>query len=329
MDTSVDINFFIEEIPKGNKQALSRAITLVESTKAEHNEIALKIISELEKKKTPKNTLRIGITGIPGVGKSTLINRLGLHLAQKNSIATLCIDPSSQDSKGSILGDKTRMEDLSRQANAYIRPSAAGSTLGGVGLKTRETIMLCEQAGYQNVLVETVGVGQNEVAVASMVDVLLLLVIPGAGDELQGIKRGIMEVADIIVVNKAYSNNELSIKAKQSIGELNNALHYFPISDNAQSTKVVAVDSLENININSLYLAISQIINHQKKQGKFETRRNEQQLYWFHDTIKYAVYKKYLNTPRMIKNLKKIEQQVLKGELNSFSAANLVINKLP
>ena len=248
------LEWYVDGILKGDRVALSKAITLVESALPSHQEIAQQIIAAC----LPHSgkALRLGITGVPGAGKSTFIEALGMYLCRNDhKLAVLAIDPSSQRSKGSILGDKTRMEELSVHPNAFIRPSASAGTLGGVARKTRETVILCEAAGYDTIFIETVGVGQSETAVHSMVDFFLLILISGAGDELQGIKRGIMEMADGIAVNKADGDNVL--RADRAAAECRTALPLVPRPESGQETKVLTCSSLTGFNVDA-YLIFRQ-----------------------------------------------------------------------
>jgi len=322
----LDKQDYIKGILAGNTVVLSRAITLLESTKQEHNILAREILEELLP--YTGKAKRIGITGVPGVGKSTFIEAIGENLIENGGkLAVLAIDPSSQLTKGSILGDKTRMEKLTGNPKVYIRPSAAGDALGGVGRKTRETIMLCEAAGYNYVIVETVGVGQSEIAVHSMVDCFFLLLLPGAGDELQGIKRGIMEMADIICINKAYEGKELSETAKKAIQEIKNALHYFPQKENSWLTKVLSADALHSINIKKIMQTIQSYFEHQNLKNYFTARRKQQDLYWFHETIKQQLLQNFYENEVLKTQIKHLEQDIIEGKISSFLAAEKVLNK--
>ncbi|RMG80724.1 MAG: methylmalonyl Co-A mutase-associated GTPase MeaB, partial [Bacteroidetes bacterium] len=273
---------YVEGILRGDLVLLSQAITLVESTKAEHQMLGTEIVEKC----LPHTgqSIRIGITGAPGVGKSTFIESFGLHLInQSRKVAVLAIDPTSQVSKGSILGDKTRMAKLSAHPRAYVRPSPAGESLGGVARKTRETILLCEAAGFDAVLVETVGVGQSEIAVHSMVDFFLLLLLPGAGDELQGIKRGIVEMADLIAINKADGDNEKAAKIAQRA--YRNALHLFPPKESGWAPKVLTCAGLTGLGIAEIWLQIIDYQSFTQKNNFFKKRRTQQLRQWLHDTL--------------------------------------------
>ena len=265
---------------------------------------------------------------MPGVGKSTFIEAIGEKFIENNEkLAVLAIDPSSQLTKGSILGDKTRMEKLTGNPKVYIRPTAAGDALGGVGRKTRETIMLCEAAGYDYVIVETVGVGQSEIAVHSMVDCFFLLLLPGAGDELQGIKRGIMEMADIITINKAYEGEELSDTAKKAMQEIKNALHYFPQKENSWLTKVLSADALHSVNIEKIMQSIQSYFEHQDLKDYFIKRRKQQDLYWFHETIKQQLLQNFYGNDKLKEQINALEKDISEGKISSFLAAEKVLGK--
>lgn len=316
----LDKQEYITGILKGDTIILSRAITLLESTKVEHNTLAREVLEEL----LPKTggSKRIGVTGVPGVGKSTFIEAVGESLIlQGGKLAVLAIDPSSQLSKGSILGDKTRMEKLTSNPNVYIRPTAAGDALGGVGRKTRETIMLCEAAGYDYVLVETVGVGQSEIAVHSMVDCFLLLLLPGAGDELQGIKRGVMEMADIICINKAYDDGGLKPMAKKAAQEIKNALHYFPQKEHSWLTRVKTCDALNGKGMDGFLETFLAFFQHQDLKGYIEARRLQQDLYWFHETIKQKLMANFYQNEVVKQQIANLKQQIQEGKITSFKAA--------
>ncbi|MEL6945049.1 MAG: methylmalonyl Co-A mutase-associated GTPase MeaB, partial [Bacteroidota bacterium] len=272
---------------------------------------------------------RIGITGSPGVGKSTFIEAMGQYLIehQDQKVAVLAIDPSSQVHKGSILGDKTRMEKLSRLDKAFIRPSPAGDTLGGVARKTRESIVLCEAANYDTILIETVGVGQSEIAVHSMVDCFLLLLLPGAGDELQGIKRGIVEMADFVIVNKA--EEERIALAKNTKKAYRNALHLFPRKDSDWTSAIHTISALKHIGLEKLWEDIQAYFQHIVGNKYLEKHRNEQATYWLHESIESGL-KNWFYNDRLIKDKMKIlEQQVANKNISPFkAAADLLKQKL-
>lgn len=321
---------YVQEIVKGNIAVLSQAVTLLESQKNEHQSIAQEVIEKCLP--YSGNSVRIGITGVPGAGKSTSIDAFGMHLIQerKKKLAVLAIDPSSERTKGSILGDKTRMEELSREPNAFIRPSPSAGSLGGVAHKTRETIILCEAAGFDTIFVETVGVGQSETAVHSMVDFFLLIQVPGTGDELQGIKRGIMEMADGIVVNKADGNN--IDKAKLAAAQYRNALHLFPLPASGWSPKVLTYSGYYKIGIPEIWDMVYEHIDFTKSNGYFDSRRNSQAKYWMYESINEQLKNHFYQSPDIAKELIVKEQQVLHSELSSFKAAkemlDLYFNKI-
>ena len=275
-------NDYVEGILKGNVSILGRAVTLVESRAEAHQALAQEVIEKCLP--YTGNSRRIGITGVPGAGKSTSIDVFGLHvLKQGGKLAVLAIDPSSERTKGSILGDKTRMEKLSQHPDAFIRPSPSAGSLGGVARKTRETIMLCEAAGYNNIFVETVGVGQSETAVHSMVDFFLLIQLAGTGDELQGIKRGIMEMADGIVINKADGDNV--DRANLAAAQFRNALHLFPPTPSKWVPEVICYSGYYELNIDKVWDMIDRYFEYVKKTGYFQQKRNEQAKYWMLETI--------------------------------------------
>ncbi|MCC8143039.1 MAG: methylmalonyl Co-A mutase-associated GTPase MeaB [Tannerellaceae bacterium] len=314
---------FVEGILKGNITIVSQAVTLVESAKYEHQQIAQEIIEKC----LPHagKSIRLGITGVPGAGKSTSIDSFGLHVLKKgHKLAVLAIDPSSERSKGSILGDKTRMEALSREKNAFIRPSPSAGSLGGVARKTRETIVLCEAAGFDTIFVETVGVGQSETAVHSMVDFFLLIQLAGTGDELQGIKRGIMEMADGIVINKADGDN--IDKAKLAAAQFRNALHLFPAPASGWTPKVLTYSGYYNLGIEEVWDMIYEYIAFVKANGYFDYKRNEQAKYWMYESIHETLRDTFYHNPAVEKMLKPTEQQVLNNEISSFVAAKRMMD---
>ena len=314
---------FVEGILKGNITILSQAVTLVESAKYEHQQIAQEIIEKC----LPHagKSVRIGITGVPGAGKSTSIDAFGMHLIKEGrKLAVLAIDPSSERSKGSILGDKTRMEALSREKNAFIRPSPSAGSLGGVARKTRETIVLCEAAGFDTVFVETVGVGQSETAVHSMVDFFLLIQLAGTGDELQGIKRGIMEMADGIVINKADGSN--IDKAKLAAAQFRNALHLFPAPDSGWTPRVLTYSGFYNLGVKEIWDMVYEYIDFVKGNGYFEYRRNEQSKYWMYESINEQLRDSFYHNAKIESMLQEKEQQVLRGNLTSFVAAKSLLD---
>ncbi|WP_223883317.1 MULTISPECIES: methylmalonyl Co-A mutase-associated GTPase MeaB [Arenibacter] len=308
----------ISGIADGDIAALSRAITLIESSNENHRSQAQEIIDHCLP--LSGQSVRIGITGVPGVGKSTFIEAFGSTLTKLGKkVAVLAIDPTSTISKGSILGDKTRMQELVRDPNAFIRPSPAGSSLGGVTRKTRESIVLCEAAGYDIILVETVGVGQSETAVHGMVDFFLLLKLAGAGDELQGIKRGIMEMADLIVINKADGENLK--QAKQAKVEFSRALHLYPPKKNGWITKVLSCSATEHTGISEIWEQIKIYVADNKRKGTFQENRKEQNKYWLLQTIDDLLKQEFYQDKKIRAHLEDMTQEVVQGKLSPFAAA--------
>lgn len=314
----------IEGILSGNITALSRAITLVESTNANHLAKANEVITACLPH--ANQSVRIGITGVPGVGKSTFIEAFGKYLTSLGKkVAVLAVDPSSTISHGSILGDKTRMEELVKDPNAFIRPSASGETLGGVARKTREAITLCEAAGFDTILIETVGVGQSETAVHSMVDFFLLLKISGAGDELQGIKRGIMEMADAIIINKADGDNIK--KANLAKAEFNRALHLFPAKKSGRNPTTATCSALTHEGIPEIWKTIEQYIEFTKANNYFLENRAAQNQYWLLETINEQLKTNFYTHPEIQKLLDATKKAVQNGEFSPFAAAQLLLEK--
>lgn len=308
----------------GDIPTLSRAITLVESALSQHQEEAQELLASC----LPHSgkAFRLGITGVPGAGKSTFIETMGKHIIKNGGkLAVLAIDPSSELSKGSILGDKTRMEELAGSPGAYIRPSPSGGTLGGVARKTRETIILCEAAGFENIIVETVGVGQSETAVHGMVDFFLLVMIAGAGDELQGIKRGIMEMADAIVINKADGTNIK--KAERARAEFANALHLFPPSPSGWEPLVKTCSSLHNYGIEEVWKMVMDYRDSVTTSGYLDARRNEQSKFWMYESIREGIYRQFFDNPELKKQLEEYEKAIDLGQITSFMAATAILNK--
>lgn len=315
-------NELITTIIKGDKIALSRAITLIESTNIKHLEKANEVIQGCLP--YANNSVRIGITGVPGVGKSTFIEAFGKHLTSLGKkVAVLAVDPSSSISHGSILGDKTRMEELVKDENAFIRPSASGDSLGGVARKTREAIILCEACGFDTIIIETVGVGQSETAVHSMVDFFLLLKIAGAGDELQGIKRGIMEMADTIVINKADGDN--ISKAKLAKTEFNRALHLFPAKKSGWIPKVTTCSAITKEGINDVWKIISDYFDLAKENQYFQNKRQEQNQFWMMETINEQLKTHFYNHPDIISLLEQNKKAVQNNEISPFAAAKILL----
>ncbi len=318
------IDEYVEKILEGDRTVLSRSITLIESALPEHQNTAQQIIEKLLP--YTGNSIRIGISGVPGAGKSTFIEALGKYITQHNhKLAVLAVDPSSERSKGSILGDKTRMEDLSNDPLAFIRPSPSAGSLGGVARKTRESVILCEAAGFDTIFIETVGVGQSETAVHSMVDFFLLVQIAGAGDELQGIKRGIMEMADGIVINKADGNNIK--KAEMAANEFRNALHLFPPSPSGWAPKVLTCSSVNKAGISEVWDMVSEYSRFTKHNRYFEARRKDQARYWMYETINNRLHENFYQDKHIISLLKDLEKDVLQDKISSFRAAKLLLEK--
>lgn len=317
------ISEYVEGILKGNITILGQAVTLIESSRQDHQAIAQEVIEKCLP--YAGNSIRIGITGVPGAGKSTSIDAFGMHiLKDNNKLAVLAIDPSSEVTKGSILGDKTRMERLSVEKNAFIRPSPSAGSLGGVARKTRETIILCEAAGFDRIIVETVGVGQSETAVHSMVDFFLLIQLAGTGDELQGIKRGIMEMADGIIINKADGNNIEKARLAQS--HFRNALHLFPLPESGWAPQVLTYSGYYEIGIDEVWKMIDEYITFVKENGYFDYRRNAQSKFWMYETINERLKNNFYNDPKVQQELKRCERLVLDSQMSSFAAAGNVLD---
>jgi len=315
---TLSLEELLQRLLEGNVTALSQAITLVESTAEKHQEQARWLIQQCLPH--ANKSVRLGITGVPGVGKSTFIESLGVHLCDSGKkVAVLAVDPSSSLSRGSILGDKTRMENLVKNPNAYIRPSASGDSLGGVARKTRESIWLCEAAGFDTILVETVGVGQSETAVHSMVDYFLLLKISGAGDELQGIKRGIMEMADAIVINKADGDNIK--KANLAKVEFNRALHLFPPKASGWQPKVSTCSALQHEGIDQVWNTVESFLSVTQENGYFDLHRAQQNQFWMLETINERLKNRFYQDAEITKLLETKKAAVLEHRLSPFEAA--------
>ncbi len=318
------VNESVDGIIAGNRTILSQAITLVESSLQSHYDTAQAIIERCLP--YTSRSIRIGITGVPGAGKSTFIETFGLLIAgEGRKLAVLAIDPSSEQTKGSILGDKTRMEKLSVHPNAFIRPSPSAGTLGGVARKTRETIILCEAAGFDTILVETVGVGQSETAVHTMVDFFLLLMLAGAGDELQGIKRGIMEMADLVAITKADSNNKLAADSARILYQ--NALHLFPAKPSGWKPQVLTCSARQNTGVKELWELISDYEQFTKASGYFEELRRQQSVIRMHATISEFLVNSFYNEEEVKSLLPEIEKQLSEGTITSFNAAIKLLDK--
>ena len=317
------IDELVSGILKGNITTLSRAITLIESKNPTHLDKANQVIKQCLPH--ANKSFRIGITGVPGVGKSTFIESLGKHLTkQGKKVAVLAVDPSSSLTKGSILGDKTRMEELVKDKNAFIRPSPSGESLGGVARKTRETIILCEAAGFDTIIIETVGVGQSETAVHSMVDFFLLLKLAGAGDELQGIKRGIIEMADAIAINKADGDNLK--RAKIAKVEFNRALHFYPEKASKWQPKVLLCSAIEHQGIDQIWKMILEYFDLTTKNKYLETTRQEQNKFWLLQTIEEQLKNEFFNHSKIKSELQKQLQLIETNKTTPFAAADYLLS---
>ena len=314
---------YVEGILSGNITILSQAITLIESNNPTHYAQAQEIIERC----LPHagKSVRIGITGVPGAGKSTFIEAIGGMVASlRHKLAVLAIDPSSERSGGSILGDKTRMESICHNPKIFVRPSPSAGSLGGVARKTRETIVLCEAAGYDVIFIETVGVGQSETAVHSMVDMFMMLQISGAGDELQGIKRGIMEMADMMVITKADGEN--ITKAELAKAQYQGALHLFPLPESEWRPQVYTCSSLEGTGLEEVWQGVEQYLQHIELNGYFMANRNRQNKYWMYETINETLKSSFYNNPEIEAKMAEVEQRVLDAKLSSFIAAKELLD---
>ncbi|WP_074408733.1 MULTISPECIES: methylmalonyl Co-A mutase-associated GTPase MeaB [Aquimarina] len=318
----VVIDTIFKAIIAQDTAALSKGITLIESTQQNHIEKAQDLIEMCLP--YANNSVRIGITGVPGVGKSTFIEALGNLLLQKGKkVAVLAVDPSSTISHGSILGDKTRMESLVRSSMAFIRPSPSGNSLGGVAQKTRESIILCEAAGYDVIIIETVGVGQSETAVHSMVDFFLLLKLAGAGDELQGIKRGIIEMADALVINKADGDN--LIRARKAKNQFRKALHLYPLTQNSWSPEVLTCSAIEGTGIDDIWKMILKYLKITSENGFFEKNRIQQNKFWLLQTIEEQLKNSFYNNPKVKAALDSKIEAVQQHKITPFAAARYLL----
>ena len=314
---------YVSGIIKGDITILSQAVTLIESAHYERRILAQEIIEKCLA--CNGHSVRVGITGVPGAGKSTFIDTLGMYLIQKgHKIAVLAIDPSSERTKGSILGDKTRMEALSHEKNAFIRPSPTAGSLGGVARKTHETIILCEAAGFDAIFVETTGVGQNETAVHSMVDFFLLIQLAGTGDDLQGIKRGVMEMADGIIINKADGDN--MEKAGIAATHFRNAIHLFPAPASGWTPQVLTCSGYYANGIQEVWDMINDYMLFTKRNGYFERKRNEQAKYWMYESMFNLLHDAFYHHPEIARQLPVLEQKVINNEISSFVAAKKLID---
>jgi LAO/AO transport system kinase len=324
MQKRLSINEYVDGILSGNRIILSRAITLIESQLSDDKLLAQGLLEQL----LPHTgqSVRIGITGVPGVGKSTFIEAFGkAATAQNSKIAVLAIDPTSQITKGSIMGDKTRMEELAHDPLAYIRPSPAGNSLGGVANKTRETILLCEAAGYEYIIVETVGVGQSETIVKGMVDFFLLLMLAGAGDELQGIKRGIIEMADAIAITKADGDNIQA--SKNARLEYLHALHLYPAAGNGWQVPVLTCSALYNTGIKEIWDTIQNYVAQMKANGYWQKNRQKQNLAWLHAFIRESLEDDFFNNPAIKSGLTDIQENILSGKILPVQGAKTLLER--
>ena len=313
----------LEQILQGNRRAIAKAITLLESTRPESFEQGQELLESL----LPHagKALRIGITGVPGVGKSTFIEAIGLFLIkQGHRVAVLAVDPSSQLTGGSIMGDKTRMNELAQHPHAFIRPSPSSGILGGVARKTRETMLICEAAGYDVVIVETVGVGQSETMVASMVDLFLLLMLPNAGDELQGIKKGVLELADLVVVNKSDGEQETLAKTAQS--EYRKALHLLPSSKNSWTPQILRCSALEKRGIDKIWDSVKSFREALQNSGEWEKQRRSQTGKWMWSLVEEGLLTNFRNHPNLQKQIPELEKEVESGNMLPTTAARKLLD---
>ncbi|MGE7185563.1 methylmalonyl Co-A mutase-associated GTPase MeaB [Peribacillus sp. NPDC006672] len=319
------IDDYVQGVINGDRAIIAQAITLVESNLPKHIEMAQQVLKQLIP--YTGNSIRVGFTGVPGAGKSTLIESFGMILCEKNHrVAVLAVDPSSSVSKGSILGDKTRMEQLSRHPHAYVRPSPSSGTLGGVTRKSRETLLIFEAAGYDVIVVETIGVGQSEIAVRSMVDFFLVIMLTGAGDELQGMKKGVMELADAIFINKADGENRqaaLNVKV-----EYNRLLHFLQPATEGWETKAFAVSALTGAGLDEIWSIIELFHKKTNESGIFNKRRQKQTLDWLHYMVEEYLRVKFYIHPKITKDLPQIEQAVVEGTLSATMAAKELLKNV-
>ncbi len=315
---SLSTDEYVKGVLSGDRTRLARAITLVESNSRAHFEQAREVVKEL----LPHSghSIRVGITGVPGAGKSTFIEALGTLLIERgHKVAVTAVDPSSSLSGGSIMGDKTRMESLAANPKAFIRPSPSGGALGGVARKTRETILLFEAAGYDTVLVETVGVGQSEIAVRSLVDFFLLMLVPGAGDELQGLKKGVVELADAILINKADGDNIPAAKRAQS--EYENALHYLTPSSKVWTPHTYTASSTTGEGVAEIWAVVEEFVSVLNDHGEFQQQRKYQARDWTHELVKEGLLNRFATHPEVMKRMPELETEVMEGRLPATTAA--------
>lgn len=322
---SVDSSSLARDLISGSRQALGQAITWVESSNPQDRQKALDLLGLT--KSHQGNSIRIGITGVPGVGKSTFIEVFGLYLLEKGKrVAVLAVDPSSTKNKGSILGDKTRMNQLSVAENVFIRPSPSGGTLGGLARSTNESILLCEAAGYDIILVETVGVGQSETMVRQSVDFFLLLMLSGAGDELQGIKRGIMELADLLVVTK--SDGENTKAAKRAAAEYKSAMHLFPANENHWIPSTTTCSALDKTGLDDIWQQISSYVNMTSINGWFEKNRLEQQILWLERMVQTEILDRFRTYNHFNELLENAERSINEQKENAFVLAHNIVTEI-
>jgi len=321
--TSLTRAEYVDGILGGNRAVLARAVTLIESAREADHELAEKIVEDCLPHRG--DSIRVGITGVPGAGKSSLIEALGGYLIaeQKQKVAVLAIDPSSQISGGSILGDKTRMTTLAASEMAFIRPSPSRGIAGGVAQRTRESMLLCEAAGYGTILVETIGVGQAETAVHEMVDFFLLITLAGAGDELQGIKRGVMELADLVALNKADGANVAA--AERACAEAQNALHFFPGAESGWTPRAVTCSALTGTGIRELWGCVLEYAEITRANGWFERTRHDQQRRWMHEMIEQALRERFDSHPAVRSGMRALESDVAEGRATPFRAARTLL----
>ena len=318
----LNVDDYVNGVINNDRTLLARTITLIESNSQAHHKLSQEVLNEILPH-TGKS-LRIGITGVPGAGKSTFIEALGMYLIENgHKVAVLTVDPSSTVTKGSILGDKTRMEKLSKEPNCFIRPSPSGGTLGGVTRKSRETILVCEAAGYDAILIETVGVGQSEVTVRSMVDFFLLVMIAGAGDELQGIKKGVIELADALLINKADGDNIK--RAKMAKAEYSMALHYLQPATKGWTTKAYTCSSITSDGITEIWKVVKEFEKLTKDSCVFDERRKEQSMQWIFSMIEESLKDKFYNDENVKKELPSVKEMILNGTLVPTSAAERLL----
>ena len=318
-----NIKYYLDGLKSGDRSVLAQVITIIESNSVKHFNLAQEIISA--NLNTEKKSIRIGITGAPGSGKSTLIDVFGSYLCSiGHKVAVLAIDPSSSVTKGSILGDKTRMEKLSRHPNSFIRPSPSGDALGGVARKTRESIYACEAAGYDIIIIETIGVGQSEIVVRSMVDFFLLILMPGEGDELQGIKKGTVELADAIIINKADGDNlKLAELTKNQYAQ---ALHYTRQATEGWDTKILTASAIEETGIKDIYDLILTFVQQTQSSQQFHERRNKQLVNWLHAMINSRLADIFYTNENIKSQLSHYQKQILNGEITVSNAVNLLMD---